>query len=837
MFLLLLSFSSAVVDWNSDIIFYIPQYSINNGTIDLSPNGYDFGANGGVTFNGGSTAYDYDNTDDFLSGGDLSDFDSLTAMTVCSWAKVDNTANEKNFVSKWGTSGNDRSFYFAVTASENLLFGLSTDGSSQSCFEQTVNTIDTSFTHHYCVVYNNSATGNDKIKFFKDAVEDSSGSLSGTCGAIDANAGLVHIGAKQFNPTGYFFSGENSDTVVFNRALSDGEISSLYGEGQNYDPYLTVYNFSVTAKDFWNDSSINSFWAYIDGTNYTTTNGTITTTLLQNDSNTYNLSVGATDYFNILYPNIAVTSDYIARPHQAEIDFDSFELITNETLSSCNYTIDGQQNTTFYLNAQNHTVLSECAGYYPLNYTFSVSPLDILTQNVTGVYSSIVTVNLKDIITTDLIAKTSFVNVYNATTGYNETFNNTNGTVVFNSIFDNFTLTMWADDYAFRYVNVTFDDAVETFNYNLYSYNSVWVTAVDFNTGASLNNFSAEIYDANNTYSDNDNNTGTIRINNITSGVYTLRVAKDGYASAEYALTITGGSHQNVIAYLVASGSDTIFTVVNSISGAIIEGASANMYKTINSTWTLVSSQETDITGRVQFSYIPYIEYKFVIDATGYEQRTFFLQPLFDTYTIRLTPDVDSEPDLNVGDWMYEINNSGLFYNNQINNFSISISSGTGTIEYYYLNVTHPNGTIFNVSCSNSYGCSDDFSLNLSVVSYNASVVVDWIIKETGRSAKYFKKVYLVRDVYGTGTLMNWTDNDDMGDLEKVTIATIIILVIVGVFATASYLLGVPVITVSGIVLAVLIEVLAHVGFVADPIAHFVALGCLLIVLFGRGQI
>jgi len=124
---------------------------------------------------------------------------------------------------------------------------------------------------------------------------------------------------------------------------------------------------------------------------------------------------------------------------------------------------------------------------------------------------------------------------------------------------------------------------------------------------------------------------------------------------------MTGGSHQNLIAYMTANGSTTIFNVVDSLSSQIIEGASASMYKTINSTWTLISSQNTDITGRVQYTYVPDVEYKFIIDAVGFELRTFFLKPLFSSYTIRLTPDLVSVPDENTGAYVYSINNSGLF--------------------------------------------------------------------------------------------------------------------------------------------------------------------------------
>ena len=597
--------------------------------------------------------------------------------------------------------------------------------------------------------------------------------------------------------------------------------------------------FQITAVNEWNGSSINSFWAYVDGTNYSTTNGTIVTTLLQNDTNTYNVLMGSTDYFSKEYDSVVVSSNFQGSLFQSEINFQTTELISNNTLTNLTYTINGQANTTFHLSEGEYTVLVQKTGYYDLNHTFNVSALDNRTETIEGLYNAILSVNLTDVVTTDLIESNSYLTI-NDNDGYVETFSNSNGSISANLLQGNYSLTAWADNYAFHYANITINDTTQGVSYALYANNSVWVTAVDFNDGSNLNNFTVEVYNANQTYSVSDGNTGTAKLNNITSGVYTLRVDKDGYSVAEYPLTMTGGSHQNVVAYMVASGSETIFTVVDVISGAIIEGAQASMYKTINSSWTLVSSQDTDITGRVQFSYIPNIEYKFVVDAGGYEQRTFFLKPLFSTYTIRLTPDTQSEPDVNVGSWVYEINNSGQFYDGQNNSFTISITSGTGTIEYYYLNVTDPDGSSQNVTCVVAGGCSDDFVLEIVGSDYNDTVVVEYIIKESGRSAKSFKKTYIVQDIYDPSTLWGWSETDGvdgMGDLEKVLVATIISLVVVGFVSIASVYIGVPPVTPSGVVLAVTVEILGLVGFIPMYSAHLVALGCILIVLFGRGEI
>ena len=65
----------------------------------------------------------------------------------------------------------------------------------------------------------------------------------------------------------------------------------------------------------------------------------------------------------------------------------------------------------------------------------------------------------------------------------------------------------------------------------------------------------------------------------------------------------------------------------------------------------------------------------------------------------------------------------------------------------------------------------------------------------------------------------------------------LICLIVVGFVSVGSIMVGVPPVTISGIVLGVLVELLAYVDFIPNSAGHLVALGCLLIVLFGRGEI
>ena len=824
--LLLVGTVSATIDWDTEAeaVILLYEYSTGvTGLVDLTGNSNDATAYGGASFNVGKTAFDFDGDGDYLDISSVAVADT-SDYTVSMWVNQETYASADQWL--FDTQSGRTAFAFnkaTYTGNAGVY-----DGASWNDLGYT---LSTSTDYHLVYVVDKSA---NTIKVYVN------GDLENTISSVPDKAigGTTHI--AQQNTGASEFNGLISDFIILNKAITMTEVGEIYAEGKNYNPYdVATSKFKVTAVDYVDDSSISSFWAYIDGTNYTTTNGTIYTSLFQNNTNTFTLQVGATDYFSETYSSLAVTSDKEASLHQSEISFIAKELISGDTLSGVTYVIDGVTNTTFYLNAGVHTVTASKSGYYDKNLTFNVTAKQIETLNVTGMYDSLIEFNLNDIVTTDLIASTSYVSIDDGS-GYVANYSNSNGSIEHIGLLQgNYSVTLWADDYAYLYENITVNSTSQSFNYTLYSYNSVWVTAVNSLTGDDLTNFTVNIYNDNKTYQLTDLNTGTAKFSNITSGVYTVLVAKDGFDSASYPLTVTGGSYQNLVGYLIAEGLSTIFTVTDIVSGSIIESAQVSMYKTIGASWVLVASEDTDITGRVQLSYLPDIEYKFVVDKTGYVQRTFFLEVLFDTYTIRLTPDVESVPDVNVGDWVYEISNNGYFYDDSVNNFSISLSSGTGTIEYYNLTVINYNGSSTQVDCSNSYGCTDDFSFNITGATWDQTINVSYTIKESGYSEKTFSKFYIIQNIAADDTMFDWSEagGDGFGSLEKALAATILMLIIVGSVAVASLSLGVPAVTVSGIALAVTAGIMAAVDFIPNYAAWLIGLGVLLIVIFGRGEI
>lgn len=841
--LLSLSFVSASLPLESDLIAW---YKMDDVSCPLTEevNSYDATCYGTPTTGVGAIynlGVDFEvDSNEYAKSSSIFDISALSQITICFWGKSESLAEYGMGVNLDNTGLNNGIMVRHRPDGYLQTFIVSSVGNSDYISSDSTYAVDTDY--FVCGGFD----GTDATLWVNGDFTGTN-TNSGTGGSLSSlNDDILTIASDRDGST-QTGDGIIGEVYIFDTTLTDDEMDSLYNSGSGVSVPFTssvVQNFSITAVNFWDDSSITSFWADIDGTNYSTTNGTINTALYQNDTSTYTLEVGAVDYFFETYLSVAVSSNFEAVLHQSEISFDTYDLVTGLSLEnySTNLTIDSQLNTTFYLSeANDYVVLVETEGdYRPLNYTFNVTALQIETLNITGLYNASINFNISDIVTGSLIDVNTTIYLNYTGSSWSDSFNAVNGSVEEINLSQlNYTALIVSDGYAPKTVNISVNNSTQTFSYSLYSNNSVWITAVDFDSAIELTNFSVTVSNVNNTYSGSDGDTGIVRINDVEGGVYTVRVTKSGYAVGEYALLMTGGSHQNVIAYLSSAGSTTIFTIVDSISGQIIEGATGNMYKSINSSYTLVSSQVSDITGRIQYSYTPDIEYKFVMDADDYDQRSFFLKPLFSSYTIRLTPGVVSVPDLNTGDYVYEINNSGLFYDDLNNSFEISISSGMGTIEYYNLTVTDPDAIASSVNCAVAQGCSDSFNIEIVDATFEDSIIVEYWIKESGRSEKYFKKVYQVQNIYDPSTLEGWkdVDDEDVDSLSKAFIAMIVCLIVVGFVSFGSIMVGVPPVTPSGFVLALLVEVFAYVDFIPDLAGHLVALGCILIVIFGRGEL
>ena len=156
------------------------------------------------------------------------------------------------------------------------------------------------------------------------------------------------------------------------RVLNDTEIGQLYNGGAGYNPYAGgappsgESNFTIFAKNNKTGVAINSFNATVNGTNYGTATGTITTNIPNNSSALVNITVyiqGNSDYQNVTETNYNVSTNYTAQL-KPFWKIRANNTWTNTTINSFNATVDG-------------TDYSTTAGVITTNVTFDASNVNV----------------------------------------------------------------------------------------------------------------------------------------------------------------------------------------------------------------------------------------------------------------------------------------------------------------------------------------------------------------------------------------------------------------------------------------------------------------------------
>lgn len=161
----------------------------------------------------------------------------------------------------------------------------------------------------------------------------------------------------------------------------------------------------ITAKDLYDDSSINSFSMNltVPSTNtYVTTNGEIYAPY----NSTRTVYFGSNGYFPLTKTiDFTGPSDYQINLSQSENRFNVTEIITNNTATGT-ITIGAttkNSNETWYLPPGSYTALFEGTGYFDAELSFNVSALDNKTHNIT-VSGSIINVTATKAYTGDVIS-------------------------------------------------------------------------------------------------------------------------------------------------------------------------------------------------------------------------------------------------------------------------------------------------------------------------------------------------------------------------------------------------------------------------------------------------
>ena len=169
-----------------------------------------------------------DGVDDFVTMGDVLDFERTSAFSISAWVKRGGTGVNDTVVSKMESSGNFRGYLLFISSTNLVKFVLrNVNTSSNRLFVDSTSTITDTNWHHILMTYDGSSSVSG-VKIYIDGVSDTV-TTAGTLSATTLNSSPFNIGAR--NSNSLFATATIDETAIFNSELSASDVTAIYGSG------------------------------------------------------------------------------------------------------------------------------------------------------------------------------------------------------------------------------------------------------------------------------------------------------------------------------------------------------------------------------------------------------------------------------------------------------------------------------------------------------------------------------------------------------------------------------------------------------------------------------
>lgn len=494
----------------------------------------------------------------------------------------------------------------------------------------------------------------------------------------------------------------------------------------------TPNNFTISAKDIYDNSSISNFSATINSEVYSTTTGSIITNLLVNDTNTYDIDVynainSKGDYFNKTFTNIDITSNYIAYLDQSYISFNAFDLLNNS--------VEG----TFYINgvlipdftpikAGSYNVTFVNSSYFNKTTEITVSALTNNTYNVTGVYDSQLYITAKDAIlntTINIFSGYAFDN----NNSINNSFSTTNGVAIVPILLGTEQLIyIIGSGYTTNTSTITANVTNTTYSTVLYGFNSVVIQAFYLANSTLINDKTLTVNTISSLSSQtNTTTTGNLVLNFLNPLSYEVRISGLDLITNSKFITVVNDSTQQINFYMTLNDTPELQTFqILDTSNSEVQGAILWVQKeNLNGgdLWVTVAEIETNNEGYA-YAYINKRSGNYYRFAVKYNGEFKPIEPTGETYTSKTSYITDV---------------------NTINQIVINLQESTTDF------ITN----ILSIGCNISYSGVNDTVVNFNFADSNNAIVGGKILVK-GRyltTSTSYEDLYSYQQNSSTGSL------------------------------------------------------------------------------------
>ena len=234
----------------------VAWYPFNGNANDESGNGNDGAVNGATLssdrFGNDESAYDFDGNNDWINCGSDASISISSALTYSAWFRAESLTNFAGIVGRGkGTSCNQAISMIMLDTSNGMNFEIKGEPGCENVLSDPDGFSLNTWNHVVSVWYGPQL---DMIaiylngQFLTSAVTTIEGITSGT----GSSENFLKIGNRDLYSSGWsygFFDGKIDDVGVWNRALSDCEITSLYEAELNTTNFNAGTDLAICSGD------------------------------------------------------------------------------------------------------------------------------------------------------------------------------------------------------------------------------------------------------------------------------------------------------------------------------------------------------------------------------------------------------------------------------------------------------------------------------------------------------------------------------------------------------------------------------------------------------------
>ena len=646
--------------------------------------------------------------------------------SFCTWFETNDASARQILVARYDSTDNDRFLLFRVNTGAKVQFFVNSDGvgANNVVINTDVGTVLDNTWHHACAVYNGTNTTDGNATLYLDNVLKGTSTQSMIINSTAwADDENMYIGRYDDGVPTILFNGTMRSTFIYDRAITATEVSQLYTNGSYVNNSIDEANSAISFFD----SSIK------DG-------------IRLPSATTYDLKGGAT--FAFWADGETTSTKYVLGYSTTD---------GTRTLTLYN------SNAGLYFETNNNG--DTCYARVTQDDEWHHYVLKVLDYEC-SMYEDGVALTMVDNVVTD-----------------NVTFDMIGGPEMeqtFAYTFDGGLDELMLFDYALSLTEIqTLSGGYE---------NAINITVRDEATNEIIPLVSVTYYNDNLINTVNTIN-GVLFITGLAPGAYFWTISSDNYTSRKYNFVVQ--TNQSIIqqenAYLTKETNTVIFTYKNKITGRLLEDVNITISSFVGDELVVLENTQTDISGRVEFSFTEGSRYIFDSVKNGYINKSFELNPIiFTSYTIEMDPTTTIEDSIQ-GLGISTIYVPHRFSYNDTRTLNYTISSPGGTLINYSLNITY-NGVSSVYNGTTATGETLNHTYNLSNISAEYFIVsYDYYSVETGyKSFSYPYRVLIINNS-ANNTLENMRANAyGIGLFERVLIVVVSSIVTAGIVSFAA---------------------------------------------------